>query len=152
MNRASTRCTSSRKTAKARRKKIPLAGKSAFYFDPNWSPDSKHIAFNDNQLHLWDVEIASGKMTKVDTDYDYELNRDFAWSADSKWIAFVKIPAESPARHCRSIRSTDGKSTQVTDGMSDARFPAFDRDGQYLYFTASTNYGPTISGLDMTSD
>ncbi|MEI9973682.1 MAG: PDZ domain-containing protein [Ignavibacteriota bacterium] len=30
--------------------------------------------------------------------------------------------------------------------------PAFDRDGQYLYFTASTNYGPTQSGLDMTSD
>ena len=30
--------------------------------------------------------------------------------------------------------------------------PAFDRDGQYLYFTASTNYGPTSSGLDMTSD
>ena len=45
-----------------------------------------------------------------------------------------------------------GKSTQVTDGMSDARHPAFDRDGQYLYFTASTNYGPTSSGLDMTSD
>src|SRR5471032_1773132 len=36
--------------------------------------------------------------------------------------------------------------------MSDARFPAFDRDSQYLYFTASTNYGPTSSGLDMTSD
>ena len=36
--------------------------------------------------------------------------------------------------------------------MSDARHPAFDRDGQYLYFTASTNYGPTSSGLDMTSD
>ena len=45
-----------------------------------------------------------------------------------------------------------GKSTQITDGMSDARHPVFDRDGQYLYFTASTNYGPTISGLDMTSD
>ena len=39
---------------------------------------------------------------------------------------------------------------QITDGMSDARHPAFDRDGQYLYFTASTNYGPTSSGLDMT--
>ena len=33
-----------------------------------------------------------------------------------------------------------------------AQNPAFDRDGQYLYFTASTNYGPTSSGLDMTSD
>src|SRR5256885_6564300 len=44
------------------------------------------------------------------------------------------------------------KSTQITDGMSDARNPAFDHDGQYLYFTASTNFGPTSSGLDMTSD
>src|SRR5262249_33429425 len=46
----------------------------------------------------------------------------------------------------------NGKTTQITDGMSDARRPAFDRDGQYLFFTASTNYGPTSSGLDMTSD
>ena len=36
--------------------------------------------------------------------------------------------------------------------MSDARYPAFDRDGQYLYFTASTNYGPGAHPLDMTSD
>ena len=46
----------------------------------------------------------------------------------------------------------DGKTHRITDGMSDARRPAFDRDGQYLYFTASTNFGPTVSGLDMTSD
>ena len=67
---------------------------------------------------------------------------DFAWSGDSKWIAYAK---SLPNRlHAISIYSLEtGKSTQVTDGMSDARYPAFDRDGQYLYFTASTNYGPT---------
>ena len=59
MNRASTRCTSSRRPASGETKKIPLAGNSAFYFDPKWSPDSKHIAFTDNQLNLWDVEIAA---------------------------------------------------------------------------------------------
>ncbi len=132
-------------------KKIPLAGKSAYYFNPEWSPDGTHIAFNDNQLHLWDVEIASGKLTNVDTDRDYNLNRDFEWSGDSKWLAFSKfMPNRESAIFLYSLET--GKSTQVTDGMSDARFPAFDRDGQYLYFTASTNYGPTISGLDMTSD
>ncbi len=132
-------------------RKIPLAGHSAYYFGPKWSPDSKHLAFTDNQLNLWDVEIASGKLTKVDTDYLYELNRDFAWSGDSKWIAFAKY---LPNRfHAISIYSLDtGKSAPITDGMSDAGNPAFDRDGQYLYFTASTNYGPTTSGLDMTSD
>ncbi len=45
-----------------------------------------------------------------------------------------------------------GKSAQITDGTSDVRFPAFDRGGQYLYFTESTNYGTTTSGLDMSSD
>ena len=69
MNPASTRCTSSRRAGRGETKKIPLAGKSAFYFDPKWSPDSKAIAFNDNMDNLWMVEIASGKVTKVDTDY-----------------------------------------------------------------------------------
>ena len=36
--------------------------------------------------------------------------------------------------------------------MSDVRFPAFDRGGKYLYFTESTNYGTSTSGLDMSSD
>jgi tricorn protease len=36
--------------------------------------------------------------------------------------------------------------------LSDARYPAFNHDGQYLYFTASTNYGAGSFFLDMTSD
>jgi tricorn protease len=131
--------------------KIALQGKSAFYFNPKWSPDSKHIAFNDNMMNIWDVEVASGKIAKVDTDYYYELERDFSWSGDSKWIAFSRtLPNRLHAVFVYSLE--DSKTHQITDGLSDARRPAFDRDGQYLYFTASTNFGPTSSGLDMTSD
>ncbi len=36
--------------------------------------------------------------------------------------------------------------------MSDSLYPAFDKSGKYLYFTASTNTGLTAAGLDMTSD
>jgi tricorn protease len=132
-------------------RKIDLEGKSAFYFNPQWSPDSQQLAFNDNQMNLWLADVASGKVTRIDTDYSYEVRREFSWSGDSKWLAFVKL---LPNRlHAVYVYSTDAaKSTQLTDGMSDARHPVFDRDGQYLYFTASTNYGPTSSGLDMTSD
>src|SRR5580700_4994928 len=138
-------------TGEGETRKIELAGHSAYYSNPQWSPDSKHIAFDDNQLHLWDVDVAAGKLTKVDTDYISEGGVDFAWSGDSKWIAYTKsLPNRLHAVVIYSLESGQGK--QVTDGMSDARHPAFDRDGQYLYFTASTNYGPTQSGLDMTSD
>ena len=44
------------------------------------------------------------------------------------------------------------KSSQITDGMSDALFPRFDKNGKYLYFTASTDTGLTTAGLDMSSD
>lgn len=132
-------------------KKLPLGGNSAFYFDPKWSPDGKAIAFTDNMCNLWMVEISSGKATRVDTDHIYNLNRVFNWSGDSKWIAFERfLPNRLRAISIHSVES--GKSVQITDGMSDARHPVFDRDGLYLYFTASTNYGPTTSGLDMSSD
>jgi len=138
-------------TGEGETKKIALAGHSAYYSNPKWSPDSKHVAFDDNQLHLWDVDVASSKLTLVGTDTESEAFMDFAWSGDSKWIAYSQALANR--LHAIFLYSLDtAKSTQVTDGMSDARQPAFDRDGQFLYFTASTNYGPTQSGLDMTSD
>src|SRR2546423_11373150 len=36
--------------------------------------------------------------------------------------------------------------------MSDAVYPTFDKNGKYLYFTASTDAGLTPAGLDMSSD
>jgi tricorn protease len=135
-------------------KKIALADASAFYFGPRWSPDSKNIVFSDNQTNLWRAEVATGRVTKIDTDYFYPyetLERDSAWSPDSKWIAFARfLPNRLRAIYLYSLES--GESKQVTDGMSDARYPAFDRDGLYLYFTASTNFGPGSHPLDMTSD
>jgi tricorn protease len=38
----------------------------------------------------------------------------------------------------------DGKATQVTDGMSDAGDPVWDRSGKYLFFTASTDSGSSL--------
>ena len=35
--------------------------------------------------------------------------------------------------------------------MSDARYPAFDRSGKYLYFAASTDIGPAVGGIEMSN-
>ena len=50
-----------------------------------------------------------------------------------------------------STRSADEKSYQVTDGLADAISPAFDAGGKYLYFLASTDYGPSTGWLEMSS-
>lgn len=132
-------------------KKINLGNPPSFFYSPTWSPDSKKIAFTDKRLNLWYVDIDKGTPVKVDTNtYENPFRvLDPAWSPDSKWIAYTKqLRNRLCALFIYSIDTT--KSTQVTDGMSDARFAAFDKNGKYLYFTASTDTGPTTAWLDMS--
>ena len=136
-------------------KKFALAPEPAYYFGPKWSPDSKKIAFYDNRLHTYLLDTTTGKLMVINDKNVYggfsSNTYDFAWSPDSKWIAYPR----SMANHLHAIflYSVDsGQSTQVTSAMGDSREPAFDRDGKYLYFITSTNEGATSDGLDMTSD
>ena len=124
----------------------------SFYYAPAWSPDSKKIAFADKRLNLWYVDVESGAAVKVDRDsYDHpHRSLDHVWSPDSRWLAYSKrLKNQQHAIFLYSL--AEAKSHQLTDGLSDAISPAFDRGGKYLYFLASTNFALNVGWLDMTS-
>jgi tricorn protease len=134
-------------------KKIDLGKPGSFFYGPTWSPDSKKIAFTDKRLNLWyvDVEKPTAAPVKVDADlYDaWGVLMTPAWSPDSKWLTFTKfLPNHMRAVFVHSLES--GKSSQITDGLSDARFPVFDKGGKVLYFTASTDLGLAVTWLDLS--
>jgi tricorn protease len=128
-----------------------IALEPSFYYSPVWSPDSARIAFSDKRLNLWYVDVARSTSIKVDTDYYEGASFDGVWAPDSKWLAYSKqLPNHMHAVFMYSVEQK--KAFQVTDGMSDARYPAFDRNGKYLYFTASTDVGLSAVGFDMSSN
>jgi tricorn protease len=136
-------------------KKFELSKEPTYYFDPMWSPDSKKLAFHDNRLNTWILDTTSGKLTAVGEKNIYggfsNTAYDVSWSPDSKWLAYTR----SMPNHLHAIflyELETGKSTQLTSSMGESTSPAFDREGKYLYFIASTNAGATSDGLDMTSD
>jgi tricorn protease len=134
-------------------KKIDLGKPASFFYSPTWSPDSKKIAFTDKRLNLWyvDVEKPTAAPVKVDTDlYDaWGVLMTPTWSPDSKWLTFTKfLPNHMRVVYVHSLES--GKSSQITDGLSDARFPMFDRGGKVLYFAASTDLGLAVTWLDLS--
>jgi tricorn protease len=125
---------------------------AAFFSSLEWSPDGKHLSFEDNHLNLWVMDAATGRSTKLDSDTYADPGRSLepTWSSDSRWIAYSK----GLDNHLRAIFAysvVDGKASQITDGMSDAVSPAFDAGGKYLYFLASTNFGPQTGWLEMSS-
>jgi tricorn protease len=125
---------------------------TAFFSAPAWSPDGAQILLEDNHLNLWSVEVANGRAAKIDSDQYADPGRQFdaSWSSDSKWIVYSK----SLASHLRAIfvySMAEKKARQITDGLADAVSPAFDAGGKYVYFLASTDYGPRTGWLEMSS-
>jgi tricorn protease len=101
------------------------------------------------------LDATTGKLSVINDRNVYggfsDASYDLAWSPDSKWIAYPRSLENH--LHALFLYSVDsGKSTQMTGLMADARLPAFDRGGKFLYYTASTNAGANSDGLDMSSD
>jgi tricorn protease len=133
---------------------IKLTG-TGFYAAPRWSPDSKKISYVDNARNLYIIDIETNTIKKIDTDELFcpgAFRNIFGdWSSDSKWIAYTRLMETNFKVVC--LYSLDQqKSFTVTDGLSDASEPVFDRSGKYLYFFASTNAGPVVNWFDLSGE
>lgn len=138
--------------ATGKERQLDLGDAPAYYYGPSWSPDSTKIAYTDNRNSLWVIDIATGKNTKVDEGTYTDPNTNIApsWSADSKWLTWARdLDNHLNAVFVYSLAAD--KKTQLTDGLSNAKRPVFDRNGNYIYFYASTNTGAAGSWLDMSS-
>lgn len=132
-------------------KKFALGDAPNFYSNPVWSPDSKKIAYNDQRVNLWYLDVEKGTNTKVDTNTYGDLVDvlEPSWSPDSKWLTYVK-QLDNRLRAVYLFSLETNKANQITDGLGDARYTAFDKSGKYVFFTASTNVGPAISFADLS--
>lgn len=123
-----------------------------FFYSPQWSPEGDEILFTDESRTLWLYDLEEDDLDRVDADtYAFpQRTLDPVWSPDGDWIAYAKR-LDSKMRAIMLYNTETEEIHQLTDGMADAGSPAFDRGGDYLYFTASTNAALTTGWLDMSS-
>jgi tricorn protease len=122
------------------------------YYTPSWSPDSKKIVYTDTNLHVWVLDVASGQTKVVGNDPWMVPQRTLnpVWSPDSKWVAYSsRLKSMYHAIFVSNVET--GETKQITDGLADATWPAWDAGGKYLWFFASTDFGLRSQWLDMTS-
>ncbi len=120
-----------------------------------WSPDGKRIAFADQSLRCWYLDVASKKITEVDraqyenVDVSLDLKPiyDFSWSPDSRFIAYTKMNAEGVNQvYIYSLET--GRKECVSEGLFNDFNPVFTRDGKHLLFVSNRRFTPTYCDFE----
>jgi tricorn protease len=122
------------------------SGYKGFKFPPVWSPDSKKLAWADKDLRLWYVDIGDKKAVEVDRGKFAEIT-NYAWSPDSKWIAYDKA-LQNGVSVVYLYSTADKKITAVTGDLVNSNTPAFDPEGNYLYFLSDRDYNEVLGNYD----
>ncbi len=117
-----------------------------YKYNIEWSPDSKKIMWSDKKLRLNYIDIATKKVTQITASKMWEI-RQYSWSPDSRWIAFVDNPYDSKDKvYIYNLETS--KTEPVTDGWFDVNAPVFSSCGKYLFLVSGRTFNPTYSATE----
>jgi len=125
-----------------------------FRYAPQWSPDSKKLAFIDHAMRIRIYDDGNGKVTDVDKSPDWldhgalESFR-FKWSPDSRWLAYAR-PAATSNNAIFLFDTKAGKLQQATSGYLNDTQPVFDPEGKYLFYASDRAFDPVYGTFDNT--
>jgi tricorn protease len=121
-------------------------GFHAMLYQPSWSPDGKRIAFSDKDGKLYVLTLEDKKVTQIAQNPRGQIG-SYPWSADGGHLAFTMNEPSGFA--CIYIWSVaDGATHRVTDPLFESATPAWDTEGNYLYFIGTREYQPQASDLE----
>lgn len=113
---------------------------------PSWSADSKSLAFGDIYGRVYVLDRADKKLTEIAHDPRNQVF-DYVWSPRGNFLAFT-LTGMDGEQSVYVWSAGDGKVHAVTGHPFSEYDPAWDPDGNYLYFLSDREYQPLISNFE----
>ena len=122
-------------------------GGTAMRYQPEWSADGQRIAFGDKDGKIHVLTLSDRKLTEI-ADSPRGQIRDYAWSPRGNFLAFSMSVSGNGFSSVYIWNAADGKVNRVTDDMFNAFNPAWDPQGNYIYFLSDREFAPQISQIE----
>lgn len=105
------------------------------------SSDGKWIAYADAEKNMYVLNVNTGESKKVSTNN--EGIRDFSWSPDNQWLAFVQ---RTPNRlyQIKVYNVNDGSIFNLTNDRSNNFSVNWSPDGQFIYYLSDRGFNTMI--------
>lgn len=113
-------------------------------FSPRWSPDGSRIAFRDKDGRLYVLRVADRNLREIAKDSRGSLT-DYEWSPSGNNIAWSMTDPDMTTRSIYIWMAGDGRVRRVTGEYFNEYSPAWDPDGDFLYFLSDRDYLPQLS-------
>jgi len=121
-------------------------GGHAMRYQPEWSPDSKRIAFSDKDGKVFVYSFDDKKLSQI-IDAPRGQVQDYAWSPRGHYLSFsMDGPNNFGTIYIWSEK--DGQLHKVTDPMFNCSNPAWDPDGNYLFYLSDREFSPQLSTVE----
>ena len=121
-------------------------GGQAMRYAPVWSPDGDHLAFSDKDGKLSVLEVGSRELTAV-ADEAHGQVRDYTWSPRGGYLAF-SLTDDTGFSSVYIWRRADASLHRVTSDLFHEWNPAWDPDGEYLYYLSDRSFSPQLGSFE----
>ncbi|HVF92183.1 MAG TPA: S41 family peptidase [Blastocatellia bacterium] len=122
------------------------SGGKAMRYAPEWSADGKRIAFGDKDGKIHILTLADRKLAEI-ADSPTGQIRDYVWSPRGSYLAF-SMTDKNGFSSVYVWNASDNKLTRVTDELFNEYNPAWDPQGNYLYYLSDREFAPQISSIE----